>query len=165
MDFERNKDVITAIGAGVSEKAFHVTEFWVTVIEIAEPEPPFEPPLGRYFSGDNQRDYEVGTSGHKLLKAAIKKDQKVIDEIVGSFMKHYARNIYLHLGFFFKGYPGPKFPEDYKFTWTEGKIFYKDLEGCLVKLNDEILKIPEGRLIPNSDFQLILRGTKEPNFG
>ena len=164
MNFERNKDPIVAMGAGLSDTAFHITEFWVTVLEIQEPEPPYEPPLGRYFRNDNQRDYEVGKSGHILLKAAIKKDQKKIKEILGSFLKNYARNISLHFGFFFKGYVGPKFTGEFKLTNPDGKVFFRDLEGCLVELNGALIEIPEERLIRNSDFQIYLKGTKEPNF-
>lgn len=164
MNFERGKNPITAIGAGISDQAFTVTEFWVTVLEVGEGEPPYESlPIGRYFRSNNQRNYEVGTSGHLFLKAAIKGDDKKIGELLGDFQKYYARNISLHFGFFFKGYTGSKFKKEIDMD-PGSKIFYKDLEGCIVNLNDELIEIPEGRLIPNSDFQIVLRGTKEENF-
>ena len=161
MNFERNKGVLVTLDAGRSKTAFHVTETWVCVVAWDSALDTSGANIGRYFRAPNSEDFQVMEDyEYEFLSSILNKDDEELEKLTGSFLKGYSAEKTLLFAFRFVGdYKENEPKNNWKLCSGPRKYYFADLYGQDLKFsNGKFLHLPDSRIVPNSDFQLHLRG-------
>ena len=167
MNFERNRDIKKTLTLGREPAAFKVEEVKIRVFPIqydpVNPEWRESPSLGRYFHDWTKNpEYTVkAPAAYKIVKWILEKKKTKLKEAFKRITDEHPSYIQIAVALMFKGHPGEDPNKKPKTLGvSNGVYFFSDLAGLDVKIGDKMLHIPEGRLIPGSDFQLHLEGTR-----
>lgn len=165
MNFERGKDTLVALDAGRTKNCFVVEKTWVCVVVWESSKDPSEANIGRYFKAPNSEDFEVmAHREYEFLSLVLNKDEEELKKMTASFLKKYASNKTLLFVFRFEGEDWADAERRRENPRLCGKLrsyYFKDLYGRDLKFkNGKFLHLPDSRLLPNSDFQLHLKGTR-----
>jgi hypothetical protein len=91
----------------------------------------------------------------------MKKKNPELRKVVKSLLEDIDWRSTAHFTFFFKGEPGEVKPKDVIIT-PESNYHWRDLAGFDLIVDNKMIRLPEGRLIPSSDFQFHLDGEWYP---
>ena len=150
MKFERGKTVADALSIGRSPDAVKISGVSIDVLRWNKHEHEQEPPMGRYFRSPELRTYELDLDqAYSFVKLVIKKDLEALKKLLNPLLSKYS--VHETLCFLLK------FEKDT--NDKPSKVYFQDLKGCDISINGDLLEIPKGRIIKNSDFQIHFNGT------
>lgn len=163
LSFERGKKVTEVLNVGRGPGAFRVTEVTLKmVVYQEEPYGGYAPPLGRYFRNENENEWDLPLpKAYVLLQMALKKKNEDLRNVVKFILADLDHRYNAHFTFFFKGEEGEVKLKDV-ITGPDCRYHWKDLAGMDLIVDNKMLKIPEGRLLPDTDFQFCLSGDLGP---
>jgi len=161
LSFERGRDIKDAVKIGRAEGAFRINNVYLKAV-IFDEGGVGTPNLGRYFKNELEQEYLVKPSGAYVLISLAKKGEKgKLREFLGYFLKDIPYTATAHFTFIFEAEDGENHPRN-TFVPQQGKYFWKDVMGLDLVIDNKIVDIPEGRIIPSSDFQFELAGEQYP---
>lgn len=161
LSFERGRKITDALEIGRSAAAFKVTEITLKLVVFSEG-PTGSPNIGRYFRNDDETEYNIPLGmAYSFLQMVLKKKTAELRKLTSHILKEIDFRATAHFTFFFKGEPGELKPKDVIIT-PESNYHWRDLAGFDLIVDNKMLKLPEGRLLPNSDFQFCFDGEKYP---
>ena len=162
INFERGKKVTDALEIGRSAAAFKVTEVTLKMVVWDEGPVGGGPNIGRYFRNNNEAEYNVPLGmAYSFLQLVLKKRKDDLRKLASHILEDIDFRSTAHFTFFFKGEPGELKPKDV-IVKPDSTYHWRDLAGFDLIVENKMLKLPEGRLIPNSDFQFCLDGEQYP---
>lgn len=163
LSFERGKKVTEALEIGRSAAAFKVTEVTLKMVVFSEG-PVGSPNLGRYlyFRNENESEWNVPIGmAYSFLQLVLKKRKEDLRKLTKHILEDIDFRSTAHFTFFFKGEPGEMKPKDCIIT-PESNYHWRDLAGFDLVVDNKMVALPKGRLLPNSDFQFCLDGEQYP---
>ena len=162
LSFERGKKVTDALEIGRSAAAFKVTEVTLKMVVFYEGPLGSGPNIGRYFRNENEEEWNIPLpKAYSLLQMVLKQKKPELRKLLEFVLEKIDHRATAHFTFFFKGEPGELKPEG--LNYSSGNYHWRDLEGFDLIVDNKMLRIPEGRILPNSDFQFCLDGEMYPS--
>ena len=161
LGFERGKTVSESLNVGRGPGAFKVTKVTLKMVAWYDG-PGGGPNLGRYFHNDAEQEFDLPlTHAYVFLSMVLKGDFKGLRHSLRHVLKEIDCRATAHFTFFFQGEEGEVKLKDV-ITGPDSTYHWRDFYGMDLIVDNKILKIPDGRLIPNSDFQFYLDGELYP---
>ena len=156
--FERGRDPKEVLNVGRGPGAFLVREVTLKMV-VWQEGPSGDPNLGRYFRNDMEREFDLPLpKAYVLLSMVLKKNKEDLRKVFRSLLKDLDFRYDAHFTFFFKGDVGASMPVNGVMT----SYHWSDLAGLDLIVDNKMVAIPKGRLLPDTDFQFHLSGELYP---